>query len=253
MSRRITIIGLAALCALALAAVGASGASAAENTAFTCVPVAAGTGEFVDSGCTTTTPGTKSWKHEAIANGTSTGIKLTALSNAVLSSTIGGAAVSLEATGVECKNCMAENRVTEGTMNVFGTGGTLTFKNVSVVGKPECTVFENSGGVMGPEKGIETEPLKIESQKTATNEVVLSNANAPTSTVLASFFITGPSCTFNSTTPYTVKGDVNGTTKGDVLTVNVPLGTTMKLGVNNASLSGKATIEAGTFHPAALT
>ena len=246
MSRRITIIGLAAICALAFAAISASGASAAETTAWTCVEGGSGGQgtKFSNADCSVSSAG-GAFGHVEIPVNTSTSLKLNTLVPPVLKTIIAGASVTLEATGVECLACTAANKGSAGSMEVSGSGGKLKFIGVTVASSPtKCEVVGGS---------VTTNELKVAS--TGTAEATISPL---TGTALATFTIAakaGQTCAVAG--PVTVNGDANGTLKGSFLTVNVPTASkTLTVGVNGASLTGEATVEAGTggtFHPAALT
>ena len=256
--RRITITGLAALCALALAAVGAAGASAVEvpTTAFTCLKGETdGLGhKFTNEDCSVENNTTGTFGHKRIPANTPTQLTLKQIVPAKFTTIIAGASVTLEATGVECLKCMAENQEpTAEKMRVFGSGGQLTFSGVTVASSPvKCMVSSTDGA-----NTIITEELQVET--TATNEAGIKPV---TGTALAVFEITsnpGQTCPVAGT--YTISGDANGTLKGAFLTIAVPSASkTLTIGVNGASLVGEATVSAGLtgvafeseHHPVAL-
>jgi hypothetical protein len=239
MSRRISIVGLAVLCAMALSAVAASGASAAGTTAFTCV--AGGGAHNTNADCQPGSTGTSG--HEAIAANTSTTLSLTQLGNAKLTGTLFAATVELEATGVECVECKAENKEVGGVMEVTGSGGRLRFTGVTVVGLPNCEV-EN--------KTVTTEPLKFTTTSAAgvTLEPV-------TGTLLSKLTIKEIAATCNVKGTFKVEGKAAGTLNGSVLSVNVTKASKeLTLEGEKASLKGEATAKASngtTTNPVALT
>ena len=248
--KRITIIGLAALCALALAAVGAATASAeVPTTAWTCVKGATG-GQgktFTDPDCITEKAGGGGeYGHQAIPANTSTQLTLKQIVPAKFTTVIAGASVTLEAAEIECMACMGENQEpTAGNMRVFGEGGTIVFKGVTVASAPtKCKV---SGTVTGVTTAgsVETKPLKVET--VATGEAKIYPASTAVEPPLAEFKIeaqAGQTCIPASTV--VVKGDANGTIKGAVLAINVPSSSkTLTVGVNGAALSGEATVSVG--------
>ena len=242
--RRITIIGLAALCALA--AVGAAGASAAPTTAWTCVEGGSGGlgTKFSDADCSVESP-TGKWGHKEIAANTPTQVTLKQLTPAKFTTVIAGASVTLEAAEIECMACMGENQEpTAGNMRVFGEGGTIVFKGVTVASSPtRCKV---SGTVTGVTTAgsFETKPLKVET--VATHEVKIYPASTEASP-LVEFQIkaqTGQTCPTAGSV--VLKGDLNGTTTGAKLAINVLASSkTLTVGVNGVALSGEETVSAG--------
>ncbi len=249
MSRRMTIIGLAALCALALSAVAATGASAG-TTAFTCVSGgAAGPNKFTDEDCVTVNNTTGTFGHTAIPPNTLTTLKINKLTNPKLEGKLFGANVTLEGTGVECVGCSAENKEVGGVMEVTGTGGTLTFTGVKVVG------LEEKCEVVGTKvEDITTKPLKF-----TTTVSTGATLEPETGTTLAEFSIkakTGKECSVAGSN-FKVTGKSAATLKGAKLTVNVTKESgELKLEGEKAALKGEGTVVAGTggvFHPVALT
>jgi hypothetical protein len=258
-SRRFIVANVAVLCALAACVLSAQAASAAENTGYTCLSGGSG---FANGDCWSAGSG---FHDEAIPNGTNTQITAKTIateSEWKLASTIVGSPLEIVATGVECMECMAENKVSgTGEMEVFGSGGTregtVLFTGVHIPMMSGCTVRGKVTGTAENEK-VETTPLKLESKGQETKKVVISAVNIEH--ILAEFEIihTGAKCTITGS--YAVSGDVVGTSEGAILNVNQAVGTTLKLGSANAGLIGKATIEAGItngglgdHHPALLT
>ena len=247
--KRIIILGLTALCALALAAITASGAVAAETTAWTCVT--GGTGgqghKFTEADCKTQNDTTGTFGHVNIPAAKTTVVASRLVANPILKTTIAGAAITLEATGVECVGCtIANSEPVAGEMKTTGSGR-LKFTGVEVEKPAEKCLVESLSGT----SVVLTEPLLFET--TGTNEVLIKPA---VGTLLAEFAIVkqagvvcGPAGVVQ------VRGDANGTTSGALLTVNVAVATkTLTVGVNGASLTSEATVEAGEAgHPTALT
>jgi hypothetical protein len=256
MSRRITIVGLAALCALAFGAISASGASAAGATAYTCV--AGGGGANTNADCQPGSSGTSG--HVAIAANTPTTLILNSLSEQKLATKIFGATVELIATGVECVECTGENKEpTAGNMEVVGKGGHLRYTGVRVAGTQgeNCTVFEDKPNAEEGLQGvITTTPLKV----SATSPTAATIA-PETGTELAHFIIETKSGTHpavcNITGTFTVSGTAPVTLNGAVVTANVTKASGfLTVAGEPASLKGEATAEAGegaTHHPIALT
>jgi hypothetical protein len=237
MSRRITVIGLAALCALALSAIAASGASAAGATAFTCIE--GGGAHNTNSHCVPGSSG--NFGHVAIAEGENTQLTLNAIEGVktILKGEVAANPLELKATGIECNNCMAENKTVGGTMEVTGTGGQIMYTNVLITSggalETNCEVFNHT---------VTTEPLKFTTTTAtgATIEPVAANR------ILAKIhFVSkaGKTCSINGA-EVPVKGTVPGTVSGATLKVNVAEGTTLEIGEGEpASLTGEATMEAG--------
>jgi len=252
MSRRMTIIGLAALCALALSAISASGASAGA-TAYTCV--SGGTGglghKFTDADCAVENNTTGTFGHKEIAANTTTVLSLTKLANTVLEGKLFGANITLEATGIECIECSAENRVEGGVMEVKGpaekmTGGKLRFTGVTVAGlTPPCTVVGNATGQ------ITTEALKFTT--TVAGEARL---EPEAGTTLAVFSITGTGCPVAGSN-IKVTGKSLAKLTGAKLKVEVLKSSgELLLEGEKAALKGEATVKGGVStpeNPVALT
>jgi hypothetical protein len=236
--KRISILGPAALCAFALAVVGAPSAFAAETTAYTCVAGGGGSAEFSDADCQFwSVSGT--YGHSEIATGTNT--QLTAKKVGTLfflDTEIGGASVSLSASGLECVECMVQNSGFLGSMGVSGSGGKLKLTGVTVTsGSASCFVESSSG------KGVVlTEPLAFEA--TGTNSILVKPQSG---TALAKFQIkaqVGGKCAIAGS--YTVSGDFTAGSEGAILWVLISAASkTLKVGVNGAELVGEATISAG--------
>jgi hypothetical protein len=145
-------VGLSLLCALVFCAVAASSASAVVKgtTAFTCAPVAAGTGHFTDAHCDT--EGTGSFDHVAIGEGvekvyeiTNAGTKnsTTEATPLVFKGVVG---VPFE---ISCNTLSGSvtltNRFEGGKMENVGTKVSANLTNCTVL-KPvgKCTVKEGS-------------------------------------------------------------------------------------------------------------
>jgi hypothetical protein len=167
------IISLAALCALALAAICVQGAAAAETTAWTCV--AGGTGgqghKFTDADCATQNDTTGTFGHAEILPGRDT--QLTMLNGANLVLEIPGLGLKLSATGIECVECMAENKEpVAGEMKFAGTGK-IKLTGVTTNVAPKCVEESAAGAGV-----LQTEELSFET--VATNEFVFRPVNAET-------------------------------------------------------------------------
>jgi hypothetical protein len=253
MSRRITLVGLAALCALAFGAISASGASAGA-TAFTCV--AGGGTANTNADCQPGSSGTSG--HVSIAANTSTTLTLNGTGTQELEAKIFGATVTLQATGLECVGCTGENKETGGVMEVTGSGGSLKYSGVSIAGSLgfSCVVYEDNAGVLGTQGVIRTTPLKV-----STNKVGAATIAPVTGTPLAHFFIATNSNSHLTVCPltgtFTIFGTVPVTTSGARVTANVTKASgSLTVEGEKASLKGESTAEAGsgaTHHPISLT
>jgi hypothetical protein len=255
MSRRIIVIGLAALCAVALSAVAASGASAAGATAFTCVSsgfdssLPHNTNEHCVPGSTGGAFG-----HQAIVENEPTQVTLndvTGHTSQVLFTEAAGAEVELIGNHIECLGCMAENKTVSSTMEVTGgTGATeegkIRYTGVKVVGQ-----LANDCQIAG--ETVTTEALKF-----TTTSATGATIEPKTGTTLATIHFQNKAPEECPLTNVPVKGKAAATVSGATLKVNVTLASEeLKVGGEPASLVGEATLEAGltegVHHPAALT
>jgi hypothetical protein len=251
-SRRMAVLGLAALCALVVGAVAAPGAQAEGKTGYTCIE---GAGEEnTNFHCVPGSEGEGNFGHVAIPPGEVTEGTIHPLGEQVFGAELFGAVIELTATGPECIECTGENVEVEELMGIAGTGR-LGFTNVVVVkAAANCRVSSDPGGEEGV---IETEPLQ------ATNNVPTSGTVKPvTGTVIARFsIITTPgehSKKCNLIGTYTVTGQVTGAANGATAIVDVtPASGELKLNGFPAFLEAEATVEAGSpggpYHPVAAT
>jgi hypothetical protein len=149
MTGRRAILGLCALCALLISAFAAQAASA--QTAYECTAVSSGA-TFSDAHCTTAGTGA-GFKHVEITPGVSKAITLsnaktgpgtTSAEPTLLSSTVSGVEVEIQATGVSGTGTM-ENKVSGSEMFAEGSG-TITYSGATVL-KPagKGCVVKNGG------------------------------------------------------------------------------------------------------------
>jgi hypothetical protein len=230
-SRRIAIIGSAALFALALSAISASGASAGA-TAFLCWPGEGG--KNTNSDCEPGSTGISG--HVAITPKSITALSYLGLAVPTLTGKLFGATIQISVpVGESCVGCTGENKEVGGVMEFAGTGK-IQFTMPRVVGaETKCTV-----------PPITTKPLKF-----TTTSVAGVTLEPATGTLLAEFEITGAECPF-AAEHIKVTGKAFGAANGAKLTFNVTKASEeLKLEGEKAALTGIATVSALT--PIALT
>jgi len=233
MSKRIALVGLAALCAMAFSAVMAQGAFAAGETAYTCIP---GAGEHnTDAHCDPGSTGTSG--HVAITEDTQ--LTLHGIGNSLLKTKIAGGKVTLTATGVECVECMAHNQEVGGVMDVTGTGGHIRYTGVTI-STAGCTVVNEE---------VNTEPLKVTTISANTAEVAPATEGNPEAKIHLNV-----GCTLG--TEIIVTGHADGVATGATAKFATGAGELL-VGEQEAKLEGEVTVEAGLtggeHHPVALT
>jgi hypothetical protein len=248
MNRRIGLIALVAVCAVAFSAVAASAAGAAIGpyTAYTCVKGGSGP-KFSDPDCTSTSEAGE-YSHKSITAGQETQLTVKQLGAVTkLKTKIGLATVTLEATGVECVECMFKN-VTGGT--VEAKGGHLRYTGVTI-NVPSCKVVGEA---------VNTEPLETKATSMASEAGMTFNAEvAPvtpgTEAVIHLENNGAETCALG--TSITVTGHANGLAEGSMATFATGAGELL-VGTQKAELIGEITISGGetgkTEHnPLALT
>ena len=230
MSRRMTIIGLAALCALALSAISAAGASAGV-TATTCLSGASDGGGSTTTNVNCETGSTGTFGMKTFTGSTPLG--LNTITPPVLTGKLFGATVELKATGVNCVGCKGENKEVGGVMEVVGSGGSLEFVGVKVAGaESKCTVV-----------GSATEKITTKALKFTTTSLAGATLEPVTETLLAQFNITGSECTVAGNN-IKVTGKAAATLNGAKLTVNVTKASEeLKLEGEKASMTGVGTVK----------
>ena len=227
MKKFVALISIAALVAVASTVANPAGAKPTGYTAFTCKEGAglANTNAHCDP------KSSGNFGHEAIGINQEVQLKLDGLGKQVFKTVIAGAAVTLEAEGFECFNCMVENVEEEGEkMQMKSLRGYLKFSNVSVASSPtKCQVVSGA---------IQTEAMKYAS--TASGTVSF----APLSgTTIAKFEIaakSGQTCAPAGS--YTMSGSWAMTPSGATWKSNVTAAEkVITVGPNAASFTGEAT------------
>jgi hypothetical protein len=234
MSRRMATLGFAALCALAFSAFAPSGLLAApteSNTAFTCVEVEAGTGEFTNVHCSSKEGTPKNWKHVEIKEGEETQLTFTAIGEQIFTTKIAIAKVVLAGKGgVECKECMVHNQTDPGgKMDITGTGR-LRYTGVQI-NVAACAVENDE---------IVTELLKFTSvtASTVSFEPVVPPNWARVKLVPSG---AGPCPLGNE---ILITGHANASAKGATLTFNTGANELL-VGAQKMELKGELTMSAG--------
>lgn len=231
MTVRKTIVGLSVLCALLFSVVAAANASAATGTTlFTCSKSAT-VKDFTNADCTSTT-GTKEWGHVAFTGSTPLQTK-SASAKQVLTGTLAGIAVELEATGVEV-NTTLNNTVQNnaGPPMSFSGETALTYTGVTVKKPEPCKV---------PGGKVSTKQLKFNSTIGTTKKTTGVKFEPATGTTFAEITLEGCGATPPNGT-YPVKGTVTGysPSPGSILAFSSE-SESLTLGGNPAVLTGETT------------
>jgi hypothetical protein len=185
MTARTAIIGLCATCALFASAIGASSAGAVSATAYTCAPTETGA-QFSEAHCKTAGTG-KGFKHVEIPAGKVTKISVTnevtpgVKPVAKLKSTIAGAPILLQATGISGTGTF-ENSISGTEMFAHGEAQ-IEFTGVTNP-TPGC-------GVVGLPGGAGTIQLKPEVATTLGQAAGRLKLEPKTSSTIAEFELTG--------------------------------------------------------------
>lgn len=237
MSRRLIVIGLAAICATALGVIPAS-SGAAGFREFTCIP--GGGAHNTNTDCEVSSAGTSG--HVAITPGT-TEEKWDFQINPKIMGKLFGATVELEGTGYECIECTTENKEVGGVWEATGSGQ-VALTGVTVVGLSKCTV---TGGT-----------ITTKSLKSVTVSASGTKFEPETGTTLAVFSITGSECAVAASN-LKLTGKFLAEANGASCTLNVTKASgELALEGEKASFKGKFTRtigvpKSGMLHPASFT